>query len=650
MNSPEISAMSRTVALPDSVTGLSEPRTDYPRDMTIANLFEEVVAQRSERIALTCGERSVSYDELNKRANQLAERLKGLDVGPETLVACVMDRSIEYVVAILGILKAGGAYLPIDPDYPAARIAYMLRDTAAELVLTDRTAGAFPATGAQVLSISEDVIEGEQAPSKLGNQLSPAGAKSLAYVMYTSGSTGEPKGVMVENRGVVRLVRNTNYCRFSADDTFLQLAPLSFDASTFEIWGALLNGSRLVIMPQGKVSMDEIADAIERQGITTMWLTAPLFHMMVEEKVGALARLRQLIAGGDVLSPRHVCSFLEAAPDTTLVNGYGPTENTTFTCCHVMRSGDAVPEPVPIGKPISNTRVYIVDDRFLPVAQGEAGELCAGGDGVARGYLNRPEETAAKFLADPFAHEPGQRLYRTGDRARWRTDGSIEFLGRLDGQVKVMGHRIEPGEIESVIRKDKDIQQVCVVPNTDDAGHKRLVAYYVPSALGATAEELRKRVAAELPQHMVPAFFVALNALPLSFNGKVDRDALAKRPLADQQHTKEGHVSGSTVESEIAGVWREVLRRQEIGLDANFFDLGGDSLLLVSVHSKLQKLLKREISLTDLFAWPTVRELARHLCDSASGPGERSNSNRRASEQREAFHRWRARRSAVDRE
>src|SRR5262249_42112005 len=309
-----------------------------------------------------------------------------------------------------GVLKAGGAYVPIDPSDPAARINFLLQDTNAPLLLVSR--GPVRAAGARnVLSISEDESVKQWGSTSEPWVTTPA-PTSLAYVMYTSGSTGQPKGVMVENRNVVRLVRNTNYCQFGPDERFLQLAPLSFDASTFEIWGALLNGGTLVIMPGGNVSLTEIARAIEARQITTMWLTAPLFHVMVEQQPEALSRLRQLLAGGDVLSPRHVRTFLAKAPNTVLINGYGPTENTTFTCCHRMRQGDSIPELVPIGKPIANTRVHIVDDHFLPVRSGEAGELCAGGDGVARGYLNRPEATAVRFVPDPFTEQPDQRLYR----------------------------------------------------------------------------------------------------------------------------------------------------------------------------------------------------------------------------------------------
>lgn len=643
-----IPEFSRSIPFPPAIARWSGVVTDYPRNKTIADLFEETALRYAQETALTFGDKNVTYGELNLQADRLAQRLRSLGVQPESLVACLMDRSVEYIVSILGILKAGGAYVPIDPSLPASRVALILQDTKTKLVLTNRDRPGLPPTDAQIFSVADDSWAANSGSENKDLHGPAARATSLAYVMYTSGTTGRPKGVMVENRGIVRLVRNTNYCRFGPDQAFLQLAPLSFDASTFEIWGALLNGSRLVIMPPGVFAVDDVADAIERHGITTMWLTAPLFHLMVEQKVDAIGRLAQLLAGGDVLSPRHVRAFLQTAPNTLLINGYGPTENTTFTCCHAMRHGDSIPDSVPIGKPVSNTRVYIVDDQFVPVDVGEAGELCCGGDGVARGYLNQPDATAAQFVPDPFAAEPGKRIYRTGDRARWNADGSIEFLGRMDAQVKVLGHRIEPLEIESVILKSKDIKDVCVVANTDSSGHKRLVAYFVPNGTAASADKIREALLAELPQYMMPAIFVSLDSLPLSENGKVDRGSLSARTPG--QETSEEAIEGSKLEGQIAALWREVLSGQEIGIDQNFFDLGGDSLLLVSVHSRLQKLLNREIPVTDLFAWPTVRGLARHLADGNRQPTVIPGAQTRSVQQRESFDRWRHRHSAADRE
>jgi aspartate racemase len=449
---------------------------------------------------------------------------------------------------------------------------------------------------------------------------------------------------MVEHRGIVRLVRGTNYCRFGPDEIFLQFAPMSFDASTFEIWGALLNGSRLVLMPPASSSLEDLVHAVRKHGVTTLWLTAGLFHLMVEEHPEGLRTLRQLLAGGDVLSPSHARRFLEHAPDTSLINGYGPTENTTFTCCHIMRAGDAFPESVPIGKPIANTRVYLLDENMNPVSLGEVGELCAAGDGVARGYLNDPEATAGKFLTDPFAEEPHERMYRTGDLARWRTDGTIEFLGRMDSQVKILGYRIEPAEIEAVLRRNGHVKQSCVVAQAENAG-KRLAAYFVPSNSGPSPEELRDFVASQLPQHMVPAFFVALPSLPISEHGKEDRAALAKLGVSPNQDSTPIGPSGSELERTVAQLWQRILKVANVGLDDNFFDLGGDSLLLVAVHSNLQKILQTEIPLTDLFEFATIRKLAQHLGNAESKTASLYDAQQRARRQRQAFTRLRGRRS-----
>jgi amino acid adenylation domain-containing protein len=533
--------------------------------------------------------------------------------------------------------------VPIDVAYPQARIDLILEDAGKPLILTTTSLASSlrPNDVTEIILVdddSQDLLASEQ------NLPRSAGPTNLAYVMYTSGSTGRPKGVMVEHRNIVRLVRDTNYCHFGPDETFVQFAPTSFDASTFEIWGALLNGSRLVLMPRGSSSVVDLVRTVRKDGVTTLWLTSGLFHLLAEEHADKLQTLRQLLAGGDVLSPRHVRLFLERAPDTTLVNGYGPTENTTFTCCHVVRAADSLSDSIPIGRPVSNTRVYILDEHMNPVAPGEIGELYAAGDGVARGYLNDPEMTAAKFRIDPFAGDAQQRMYRSGDLARWRPDGTIEFLGRLDSQVKILGHRIEPCEIEAALERHSGVKQACVVARGEN-GSKRLAAYFVPTDSGPNAEELREFVASTLPQHMVPAFFVALKFLPLSENGKVDRAALAAMESGPKQQTAPARALSTELERTLAQLWQRILKVQNVGLDDNFFDLGGDSLLLVAVHSNLQKQLQVEIPLTELFEFSTIRKLAKHLGRAESAPAPGSDSKERAQRQREAFTSFRGRRS-----
>jgi amino acid adenylation domain-containing protein len=449
--------------------------TDYPRDRTIAQLFEEQVEKAPDAVALEFAGQSLSYAELNRRANQLARHLRSLGVARGTLVGLCVERSPEMVAGLLGILKAGAAYVPLDPDYPRERLAFMARDSGVSWVLTQAPLRAALPESAQALCLDEDwgliAGQGQDNPPPVGT------AASLAYVMYTSGSTGVPKGVRVTQRNIARLVKNTDFMRLDAGEVFLQLAPLSFDASTLELWGPLLNGGRLALMAPGKQSLEAIGAAIRRHGVTSLWLTAGLFHLMAEERLEDLRPLRQLLAGGDVLSVPQVRKVLRELPGCRLINGYGPTENTTFTCCYTIPA-DWQGDSVPIGRPIANTQAYLLDGRRQPVPIGVPGELHAGGDGVADGYHQRPELTAEKFIANPFGEG---RLYRTGDRARWLADGRIEFLGRLDHQVKIRGFRIEPGEIEAVLAAHPEVRECLVLAREDQPGDKRLVAYVAPA-------------------------------------------------------------------------------------------------------------------------------------------------------------------------
>ena len=616
-------------------------RSSYPREQTVAQLFEEVAVRYPERTALAFGEQALSYGELNRRSNVLARSLVRSGAGRETLVGLCAERSLEMIVGMLAILKCGAAFVPLDASYPAERLSFMLSDTGARIVLTQHSQSSAFHDAAELTKIYlDDAAKNRDAADEQDLKV-PASARDLAYVMYTSGSTGRPKGVMVEQRSIVRLVRNTDFAAFGPEEVFLQYAPISFDASTFEIWGALLNGAKLVLMPPHASSLQEIGDTIRKEGVTTLWLTAGLFHLFVDQRLDDLVGLRQLLAGGDTLSAPHVRKFLDRAPNTTLINGYGPTEGTTFTCCHSMRHGDVIPDSVSIGRPIANTSVYLLDEQLQPVPAGEVGELCAGGDGIARGYLNAGELTAAKFVSDPFSPEPDGRMYRTGDLARWLPDGTLQFLGRRDQQVKISGHRIELGEIEAALAQHPSVQQACVVLHTDAAGTKRLAAYVVPrGGASVAAGGLKEFLAAKLPVFMVPAYFVALDELPLTANGKVDRAALpnpqgVSGPVSAQ-------ATGNALEEQIAALWREVLGAKSVGLDENFFDIGGDSLLIVSVHAQLQKTAAREIPVTALFEHVTVRSLARYLSTAGETSPQFSAAQEQARKQREAMAKQRA--------
>jgi len=455
----------------------NESRSEYPRDKCIHELFEAQVERSPDAVAVVFDNEHLTYRDLNLRANGLARYLRSRGVDADVPVFIFLERSLDMIVALLGILKAGGAYVPLEPEYPKERLAFILEDAGAPLLLTHSVLRSrLPEHSADVVCLDLERL----ADTDAENSPSGANANSLAYVMYTSGSTGKPKGVSVVHRGVVRLVCETNYIDPSDDDVFFQFAPLSFDASTFEIWAPLLNGARLVVCSPGRPSLDELGQALQRYGVTTLWLTSSLFHEMVQRHPSSLQNVRQLLAGGDVLSVSHVKTALRALPGCRLINGYGPTENTTFTCTYEVKDATQLERSVPIGRPIAQTVVYILDRHRNPVPVGVPGELYIGGDGLARGYLNQIELTAEKFIANPLVDDPTARLYRTGDVARYRRDGNIEFLGRVDRQVKVRGFRIELDEVESALRRHPLVLDATVLAREDTCGDKRLAAYVVP--------------------------------------------------------------------------------------------------------------------------------------------------------------------------
>lgn len=560
----------------------SQITTRYPKDASIAELFVEQVEKTPAAIALVAGEETYTYQELNRKANQLAHYLRRLGVGTESKVGMVMERSADMMITILAIIKAGGAYVPFNPADPKDRLRAMMETAEiAWLITQENERERIPETKAKVMTI-EQIWEQCRGESQ-HNPSSEVTGDHLAYVMFTSGSTGTPKGVEVVQRGVVRLVKGANYLQFSPDDVFLQLAPVSFDASTLEIWGCLLNGGKLVLMPPETPSLEAIAEALQQYRVTTLWLTAGLFHLMVEQQLSAFRGLRYLLVGGDVVSPAHVKQVLTLG-SVQVINGYGPTENTTFTCCYPVPKGwDG--SSLPIGRPISNTEVYILDSKQQLVPIGVPGELYTGGDGLARGYCNRPDLTAERFVAHPFSDDPSARLYRTGDLVRYLPDGQIEFLGRLDYQVKIRGFRIELGEVEAAIRQHPAVQETVVVFHQGETG-KRLVAYLV---VECTAEEMRQFLKERLPDYMIPSAFFLLDELPLTSNGKIDRRKLPK--IDESLFAGEGDYVAprSEVEQILVEVWREVLRVKQVGIHDNFFSLGGDSILSIQIVSKAKQ-------------------------------------------------------------
>ena len=585
---------------------------DYPKDLCIHQLFEQQVEQTPDAVAVVFEQQQLTYRELNSRANQLAHYLQALGVGPDVLVGLCVERSLEMVVGVLGILKAGGAYVPLDPTYPFERLAFMLQDTQVSvLLILARFINSLPQHQAHVVCLDTDLeVIAQHSQENPVNHVTP---DHLAYVMYTSGSTGQPKGVTVIHRSVVRLVKCCNYANLSAEEVFLQLAPISFDAATFEIWGSLLWGARLVVMPAHTPSLHELAQAIQQYQVTTLWLTAGLFHLMVDERLKDLKPVRQLLVGGDVLSVPHVNKVVQQLPGLKLINGYGPTENTTFTCCYSIIQSTEVGSSIPIGRPIANTQIYLLDSDLEPVPVGVSGELYIGGEGLARGYLNRPELTAERFIPHPFSNQPGTRLYKTGDLARYLPDAKIEFLGRIDQQVKLRGFRIELGEIEAVLSQHPAVRQNVVILREDVPGDQRLVVYCVPQQQAPTVNDLRQFLQEKLPEYMMPSAFVLLESLPLTPNGKVDRRALPS-PDPTRRELEETFVAARTpVEEVLAGIWTEVLRVEQVGVDDNFFELGGHSLLATQVISRLRTTLAVELPLRSLFEHPTVARLAEKI-------------------------------------
>ncbi|HEB86841.1 MAG TPA: amino acid adenylation domain-containing protein, partial [Gammaproteobacteria bacterium] len=579
--------------------------TDYPRDRCIQQLFEAQAARSPEAVALVHEDRQLSYADLNTRANRLAHYLIEQGVGPDTLVALCLERSFDLVLAVLGILKAGGAYVPLDPGYPQERLAFMLEDTQAPVLITQTSLqGVLPSHKATVLCLDNgDPLAGYAED----NPAIRTESHHLAYINYTSGSTGKPKGVCIPHQAVTRLVFGANYVTLDASKTLLHMAPISFDAATFELWGALLQGGRCVLYPEPVPTPEGLKAVIAEQGVDTLWLTAAFFNVVVDTDAEILGSVKQVLTGGEALSVSHIRKALQQLPATQLINGYGPTESTTFTCCYnIPGTCDASLGSIPIGRPISNTQTYVLDGQLRPVPIGVVGELYIGGDGLARGYLNRPELTAERFIANPLPDTPGDRLYKTGDLVRYLADGNIEFMGRSDDQVKIRGFRIEPGEIEATLSRHPQVQNSLVLVREERAGGKRLVAYVVSEEVDeAFTARLRDYLKETLPEYMVPSAFMVLDAFPLTPNGKVDKKALSAMDLAPSVET--GYVAPDTpVEEALAAIWCELLQLDRVGIHDDFFQLGGHSLLAMQVISRMNAALNIEFPLRIFFEFPTI--------------------------------------------
>lgn len=595
------------------VSDWNATRSDYPAYCSVPSLFEERADAAPDATALEHDGNRLTYGELDRRANQLARYLCRLGITAESRVALCLEHGLEWVVGALAVLKAGGVYVPLDPTYPVGRLALMCADSGAQVVVvSEATRDRVGASGVRTV-----VLEREREAIAAEPDSRPhcrARPDSLAYVMYTSGSTGRPKGVAVSHRNIVRLVRDTNYVVFEPADTVAQGSNVSFDAATFEVWGALLNGARLVALAK-QVALDpgRLGGWLRAHRVDTLFLTTSLAMHVAREAPQSLCGLRYFVFGGEQPASEAVAR-LAAFPGGPqhLVNGYGPTETTTFAAAYRCNAVSAAETRIPVGFPISNSRLYVLDRYLEPVPPGVVGELFIGGDGVARGYLNRPDLTAERFVPDHLGGGSGVRLYRTGDLARYRPDGAVELLGRMDRQVKIRGFRVEPEEIENCLRRCSGVRQAAVLAQTDGAGDPRLVGYVVLADPGAGTEPLYRHLRAALPAYMVPDALVALPRLPLTENGKLDTRALPS-PAPTAVLGGQNPTSRTPMEERLAAVWKEVLGVDQVDRDTDFFELGGHSLKATRAVARLNQQLGVDVPLRLLFEHPTIASLAQAL-------------------------------------
>ncbi len=636
--------------------------TAYQPKSCVQELFRDIADKFPDAVALCENDRKISYRQLDVRSSQLARTLQQSSVGPGCIVALYCNRSIETVIAILAIVKSGAAYLPIDPGHPARQVELIVEDARPSFVLAHndlveqaRERGLEKPVSLQKL-LEESADSPETTPDIRNDPL------DLLCVLFTSGSTGRPKGVMIPHRSVNQLVKGQNYAILDRHQVCMHLAPLAWDVGNFEIWAPLLNGARMAILPAPNPSVNDIAETIARHGVTEIFLSAALFHLMVDTRPEALLDLNTIMTGGDVLSPSHSRRLYEKNPNCQLVNTYGPCEDMAISFFYKVPRNGMGDGSVPIGQPIRHTDVFVLDDDLQPVPDGEIGELCLDGDGLALGYINRPDLTEKAFLDHPFSDEPGARLYRTGDLTRRRTDGQYEFFGRKDRQVKISGKRIELDEIEMVLRQNALLlDNAIILKSNDDLESKRIVAFLIPRPPFEKGELVRDVLAdlrEKLPEYMIPAEFSCLSELPLTSNGKVDRRALLdfpsqapgelmrknvrKREAWETSPASDNNARATTAHDKttriIREIWAEILGISDPGHDINFFDLGGNSLKMMRVHAELQKRFATDISLVYLFQHTTIASLASYL-DSSTGDTGLEKVRSRASRQGQALQR-----------
>ncbi len=586
----------------------------YPREKSVSRLFDDTVEAYPEKTALIHGSLRMTYADLHQRVLHLAHVLANTGVRPGHLVGLCCERDPSMVIAQLAIMRCGGTFVPIDHTYPEERLRFLIDDTGIQVLLAPPSiAAALPAHSARVVPLDRTTTAPATTPFPPQD-----GPELPAYIMYTSGSTGRPKGVVIPHRGIVRLVRNQNYVQFGPDLVITQLSNVSFDASTFELWGALLNGGTLVMQEQAKPTLAEITATIEKHGVNTMFITTALFNLLVDEQLPKLKGLRTILTGGEVMSLTHIRKALAMLGPGVIHNIYGPTENTTFSCQHPVNSEEDIGRAVPIGHALNNTFLYVLDVQRRPVPIGVTGELYTGGEGVALGYWKRPDLTVERFLPDPFLGGT-HRMYRTGDLVRWLPGGALEFMGRADDQVKVRGFRIEPGEIENAISELRGVRDRIVVARKDLPSDKQLVAYVVPSDFDPEKDldandrfmlALKDHLARRLPEYMRPSYTVLMRELPLNQNGKVDKKVLPL-PQARPARMQASHVAPrDETERRLAAIWSKALGMTDIGLHDDFFELGGHSLMGLQLLTQVEQQFGVALPLKELFVMPTIARMA----------------------------------------
>ncbi len=597
------------------LTDFNKTNTQFPGDKTICELFEEQAEKVPENTAMIFGNKAMTYRELNTRSNQLARLLRSKIGGIETnpVIGIMMERSMEMLIGIMGILKAGGAYLPIDPGHPTDRIRHMLGDSKAALLLTDeKLFENWKSLDLQVINIKDELIyNGDGSNLPIHNKSS-----DLAYVMYTSGSTGKPKGNLITHYNISRVVKNTNYIDISSKDTLLQLSNFAFDGSVFDIYGALLNGAKLVLVNKETIlDMPSLSKLIKNEGITVFFLTTALFNTLVDINIGCFKNIRKVLFGGERVSVPHVRKALDYMGPGRIIHVYGPTESTVYATYHFVDKIDLNAATIPIGKPLSNTQVLVLgkNNRLQPI--GVPGELCILGQGLARGYLNNPELTKEKFVPNPFAKElsylnpgfPSDVMYRTGDLARWLPDGSIEFLGRADHQVKIRGFRIELEEIENQLMTYEAVKDAVVIDRIAEDGTKYLCAYFSSDKKLAPVQ-LMEHLAQTLPDYMIPSYFLQMDNLPLTINGKVNRKAL---PEPDRRMNEDNDfcAPANDTERKLAEVWQQVLGIDKVSTTGRFLEMGGDSIKAIKITAEVAK-WGINIKVSDIFKFRTISRIA----------------------------------------